>query len=286
MSNPGSLNAWVRHNWTGDAPHWFNALVESNLIGIDWPAPYGAAWSRDQQIVWVRLLAVHQCPLMPESLTIVAPILLKFGSQSQKEKYLPLIKSDPVAFPFNAGDSTGCRLENDNGEDTLVIKAADEASEILGLPGRGTAQIAEAASPALLLHEYLAGIVYVKSGYADHDGHENIIEVAELMLQEDVLTAHFLHDHPRTDAQLSLLVSRSRLTLFSEICNALGYYALIDPAAMPGDNDPIPFENERAHLRALRTLTTRDEMHQQDQIYKEHLDKEPLKEEQVDAAAD
>lgn len=280
MNNTGALDAWVRLNWAGDESLWISALVESNLIGIDWPAPYGDDWSRDQQIAWIRLLAAHQCPLMPESLTIIAPILLKFGSQGQKDKYLPLIKSDPIAFIFNSGNSTGCWLDNDDGEDTLVIKVADEPSEILGLPGRGTAQIAEAASPALLLHEYLAGIVYLKSGYAGHEGYENIIDVAELMLEEDVLTAHFLRDHPRTDAQLSLLVSRSRLTLYSEIFNALGYYALIDPAAMPGDNDPVPFENERAHLRALRTLTTRDEMHQQDKIYKEHLDKE-----QVDAAA-
>lgn len=267
MNNMDSLARWIAEHWRGDQQRWFQSLVDADLIGVDWPAPFGGGWQREDQYTFVSLLVERQCPLMPESVTVIAPLILQYGSESQKQTFLPSIRRNPLAWSLHGETPNRCWLASgDDGTDTLMIADASTPAETLGKPGAGITLLAQAVSPLWLLQEYFLGLGYLQQADVDESK-----VVSELRLQADVLNAHFLRDNAVTDAQLALLVTRSRLTLYSELFSALGYYALIDPPAMPGDNEPVPFAAEREHLRALRTLTSRDEMVQQDQIYSEHL---------------
>ena len=267
MSRVSLLATWIAQHWQGDTERWFQSLVEADLPGFDWPAPFGANWNRQDQYTFVAQLAEQQCPLMPESLSVIAPLLLQFGSDLQKQKYLVSIRTSPLMWTFEGQGPNRCWLDDDNDTNaTLMIAMEGAEPEILGQSGAAMTQLAQAVSPALLLQEYLLGLNYLMGV----DNEQSAV-VSELRLQADVLMAHFLRNNPVTDAQLSLLVTRSRLALFSELFNALGYYALIDAPVLPGDNEPVPFAKQRQHLQQLRTLVSRNEMVQQDQIYEQQL---------------
>ena len=88
------------------------------------------------------------------------------------------------------------------------------------------------------------------------------------------LTAFFLQKTIKADRQIGLRVNRGRYDLYGSLFQSLGYYALLSPESRLGSNEPLPFSAEREYLQALRKQLNRDNMIQQDQLYKEYLHNE------------
>ena len=104
---------------------WEAKLGEAGWIGTDWPEAFGGRGASDKDIIALaEEYAAHggpgRCGHIGE--TLLAPTLLAFGTEAQKQKYLPGIKngtefwcqgySEPGAGSDLANVKTKARLEN------------------------------------------------------------------------------------------------------------------------------------------------------------------------------
>jgi len=105
---------------------WEAKLGAAGWLGTDWPEEFGGIGASELDIIdLAEEYAAHGGPGKPGHIgeTLLAPTLLAFGTQAQKEKYLPGIKngtqfwcqgySEPGAGSDLANVKTKARLEND-----------------------------------------------------------------------------------------------------------------------------------------------------------------------------
>ena len=74
---------------------WQKTLYKKGWIAPTWPKEYGGTgWTPTQRHIFEEELAYGHCPrIIPFGLKMCAPVLMKFGSQAQKDRYLPRILS-------------------------------------------------------------------------------------------------------------------------------------------------------------------------------------------------
>jgi hypothetical protein len=256
---------FVADNWSGNESRWFDALAASHWLTFDWPQEFnGLNWSRAQQLAVVTSFAKHHCPLMPESLSIAAPLITCHGTPLQQSSYLRLIAEDPRRWKFGLNDDCSFGLDQ---SDSFVMRYQDRVEQI-GETDAGAKLIAISFSPALTLHEHLTTVAFIEAMNKHWDEPE---QSATELVDSAALTALFLRNTPATDRQLALKISESKLPLYSSLFQSLGYYALLDPDPELTANEPLPFEKERQHLKQLRGRADRDDMIQKDALFLEHI---------------
>lgn len=81
-----------------DHVYWQKALHKKGWAGLNWPAEYGGPeFTPTQQYLYDLEMASAGTPqIIPFGLGMVAPVIMKFGTQEQKDKYLPGILSSDV----------------------------------------------------------------------------------------------------------------------------------------------------------------------------------------------
>lgn len=74
---------------------WQKQLDDAGYGAPAWPLEHGGCgWSPLRQLLFATELVMHGCPRqMPYGLAMVGPILMAFGSDAQKQRYLPRIRS-------------------------------------------------------------------------------------------------------------------------------------------------------------------------------------------------
>jgi alkylation response protein AidB-like acyl-CoA dehydrogenase len=74
---------------------WQTALNARGWVAPDWPKEVGGpGWSLSQRRIFERECAkAHAPPLSPNGVRMVGPVIIKFGTQEQKDFYLPRILS-------------------------------------------------------------------------------------------------------------------------------------------------------------------------------------------------
>jgi acyl-CoA dehydrogenase len=72
---------------------WQRILFERGWAASSWPAEFGGTgWSTAQQYIYeVENAIAGGPPLLPQGLRMVGPVIMKFGTQAQKDFYLPKI---------------------------------------------------------------------------------------------------------------------------------------------------------------------------------------------------
>lgn len=72
---------------------WQRILFERGWAASSWPLEFGGTgWSTTQQYIFeVENAIAGGPPLLPQGLRMVGPVIMKFGTQAQKEFYLPKI---------------------------------------------------------------------------------------------------------------------------------------------------------------------------------------------------
>ncbi|MBL4623512.1 MAG: acyl-CoA dehydrogenase family protein [Immundisolibacteraceae bacterium] len=72
---------------------WQQILHRKGWIAPRWPEQYGGTgWSPTQSYIFDEEISAAQTPrVMPFGLTMLGPVLLSFGSEDQKQQYLPAI---------------------------------------------------------------------------------------------------------------------------------------------------------------------------------------------------
>ena len=139
-----------RAEFLGRALHteWHKRLYEHGWGAPNWPVEYGGTgWSLGEQFVFEQELAAHYAPgLIYFGLDMVGPMLMEFGTEAQKQKFLPPIASGDLWWcqgfsePSSGSDlaSLQCRakLEGDhyvvNGT-KIWTSGADIADWMFGL---------------------------------------------------------------------------------------------------------------------------------------------------------
>ena len=78
-----------------DFLHWQSILRRRGWAAPNWPSEYGGTdWSLAQRLVFDDECAIAGAPeTVPFGLRMVAPVLMKYGTQQQKDHYLPRILS-------------------------------------------------------------------------------------------------------------------------------------------------------------------------------------------------
>ncbi|MFT4632092.1 MAG: alkylation response protein AidB-like acyl-CoA dehydrogenase [Crocinitomicaceae bacterium] len=94
-----------RHNRTAnghltkeDHIYWQQALYKQGWAGLDWPAEFGGPeFTPTQRYLYdLEMAAAGTLGVLPFGQSMVAPVIMKFGTQAQQEQYLPDILSSKV----------------------------------------------------------------------------------------------------------------------------------------------------------------------------------------------
>ncbi|MFK8029042.1 MAG: acyl-CoA dehydrogenase family protein [Gammaproteobacteria bacterium] len=74
------------------------ALFKKGWAGINWPVEYGGTgWTATQKYIFYNEFAAADCPtIIPFGLSMVGPVIYTYGSQEQKDRFLPDILSSNV----------------------------------------------------------------------------------------------------------------------------------------------------------------------------------------------
>lgn len=74
---------------------WHRILAERGWSVPGWPVEHGGTgWSAIQHYIFDGEMALAQAPrVTPNAIRMVAPVLMAFGTDAQKERYLPAIRS-------------------------------------------------------------------------------------------------------------------------------------------------------------------------------------------------
>ena len=78
-----------------DMEYWHGALNERGWLAQNWPAEFGgAAWTATQRHIYEEEACKAHAPrIVPFGLSMLAPVLQKFGSKQQQDYWLPRILS-------------------------------------------------------------------------------------------------------------------------------------------------------------------------------------------------
>ena len=95
---PSELSEKVRRGQELSKDHherWHAILNDQGWLATNWPKEFGgAAWNAVQRHIFEEEAAAHHAPrIVPFGLSMLAPVLQKFGSKEQQDYWLPRILS-------------------------------------------------------------------------------------------------------------------------------------------------------------------------------------------------
>jgi alkylation response protein AidB-like acyl-CoA dehydrogenase len=95
---PADLQHKVRNHLRlakDDYVRWHRILAKQGWVAPGWPVEFGGpGWSPVQRHIWDEECArAGTPPILPFGVNMVAPVIMAFGSQAQKEHFLPRILS-------------------------------------------------------------------------------------------------------------------------------------------------------------------------------------------------
>jgi alkylation response protein AidB-like acyl-CoA dehydrogenase len=140
---------WIKENYPEDmreryisAPNghltkeeqvqWQKSLYAKGWAGINWPAEYGgAAFTASQKYIYSKEMAAANAPgFIAFGVSMVAPVIMAFGSDEQKNKYLPNILSSETWWcqgysePGSGSDLASLKTKAEDQGDYYLVNGA------------------------------------------------------------------------------------------------------------------------------------------------------------------
>ena len=136
------VRSWIKENYPeemrrrsalgftkDDLVYWQQALYKRGWSGLNWPAEYGGPeFTHTQRYLFDLEMAAADTPsVLPFGLNMVAPVIMKFGTQEQKDKYLPDILASRVWWcqgysePGSGSDLASLRMKAARDGDHYVV---------------------------------------------------------------------------------------------------------------------------------------------------------------------
>ena len=111
---------------------WQQALYEKGWAGINWPKEYGgASFTASQKYLFSKEMAAARAPgFTAFGISMVAPVIMAFGSDEQKSKYLPDILSSKVWWcqgysePGSGSDLASLKTKAEDKGDHYLVNGA------------------------------------------------------------------------------------------------------------------------------------------------------------------
>src|ERR687893_610252 len=74
-----------------DIVAWQRILNKRGWAAYSWPKEWGGpGWSAVQRMIFLEEIQTHPAPeVQPFNITMLGPVLIQFGSQEQKQRFLP-----------------------------------------------------------------------------------------------------------------------------------------------------------------------------------------------------
>ncbi|MAL77535.1 MAG: pimeloyl-CoA dehydrogenase large subunit [Sneathiella sp.] len=89
-----------RNNYMPKADHlrWQDALAKKGWLTPNWPVEHGGpGWTTTQKYIFDTEMANANAPgIMPFGVSMCAPVIMKFGTEEQKQRFLPDIRENKV----------------------------------------------------------------------------------------------------------------------------------------------------------------------------------------------
>jgi alkylation response protein AidB-like acyl-CoA dehydrogenase len=111
-----------------DLMHWHRILAKKGWVAPHWPKEWGGTgWNVVQRYLFEEELGyVGAPPLIPFGLNMCAPVLLRFGSEAQKKRFLPRIYH---------GDDFWCQGYSEPGSGSDLASLKTKAQRVKGAQG-------------------------------------------------------------------------------------------------------------------------------------------------------
>jgi len=129
---PGDLREKVMHHKRlvkADFVRWHRIVHARGWAGASWPLQYGGTgWSPLQQHIWDDESSLAGAPIIqPFGVNMVGPVIMAFGSEAQKRRYLPRILScedwwcQGYSEPGAGSDLAALRLKAERRGDHYIL---------------------------------------------------------------------------------------------------------------------------------------------------------------------
>ena len=227
-------------------------MLHSGLYKLDWPeAAGGPGLPRPVKLDMMKTACDAACPLAPESLSLLAPLLISIG------------KPDLLQVPGLLFES---HLSIDG--ESIYLKNASDSEQLAN--GNIDQLLSTAFSPLYLIYDMACTLREIRELKQLWDHHE-LPGVEELEIKLDAMQVQYLKDQPALDLQIALTANRCLMPAYDLLFQSLGYYALLDPDPRLTANEHVPFRRSRQHLKDMRSRIGRSDMLQQDMIFERML---------------
>ncbi|MEM7429498.1 MAG: acyl-CoA dehydrogenase family protein [Pseudomonadota bacterium] len=134
-SAPAALRQKVERNQTltrEDFLSWHRILYARGWIAPAWPVEFGGpGWSPMQRHIFQEELALASMPMiMPFGINMVGPVIMRFGNDTQRAKYLPRILSGEdwwcqgYSEPGSGSDLASLKTRAERDGDVYVVNGA------------------------------------------------------------------------------------------------------------------------------------------------------------------
>jgi len=131
-----SISAKIRERRLSGIPlekddyiHYQKSLYEQGWAGVNWPTEYGGTgWSAVQKYIFMTAAAEADAPeIIPFGLNMVGPVIYTFGSDEQKQRFLPDILASNVWWcqgysePGSGSDLASLKTKADRDGDHYIV---------------------------------------------------------------------------------------------------------------------------------------------------------------------
>lgn len=112
-----------------DTIRWQKILDEQGWFAVNWPEEYGGTgWSPVQKYIFANEMAAVNAPMIiPFGVSMVGPVIYTFGSEEQKQRFLPDIRASNVWWcqgysePGSGSDLASLKTRADRDGDHYIV---------------------------------------------------------------------------------------------------------------------------------------------------------------------
>lgn len=253
---------------------WHDALYKRGWVATNWPRKFGGTgWSPIEQYLWECECARANTPIIsPIGLALVGPVVMHYGSQDQKNHFLPAILSGEdywcqgFSEPGAGSDLAAVRTRATRDGDNYIVSGskiwtthAQYSTRMFALVRTSTQGPRQAGLTVLLMDMRSPGITIrpIKTMGGDHEINEVFINEVKIPVQNRIGEenqgwdiAKFLLAHERGGSIVSPRLRNALNAVRSDLKNLLDS---VDKALLEREIASVSIDLDALEMLELRS---------------------------------